>query len=189
MEQNAIINALALKAKGTCITAGEVKELLDDVRGVSFAQIVSVTDVKTAAAHKAVSIKKVTSANVQVFNNLKSFDVFAKAVKRDTGVTEWVQGETWYEHTDCFSLVAHKQTGEQYLYAIYNGADSAYLVDGVLASKQDVAQYLTASEAKKLLGAGTTYNVTNGVEHGVIVRVLKLASIVSIKAMGNKVSI
>jgi hypothetical protein len=189
MEQTAIINALALKAKNTCVTVQDVRDLLDDVRGVSFAQVVSVTDVDTAAKYKDVSIKKVTSANVQVFNNLKNFDVFAKAVKRDTGVEDWVQGETWYEHTDCFSLVAHKTTGEQYLYAIYNGADSAYLINGVQASKQEVAQYLTAGAANKLLGNGRTYNATNNVEHGVTVRVLKLASIVSISAKGDIVSL
>ena len=189
MQNTQVIQALALKAKGTQITEADVRGILDDVRGVTFAQVVSVTDVKTAAAHKGVSIKKVTTANVQLFNNLKSFDVFAKAVKRDAGVTDWVQGETWYEHTDCFSLVAHKETGEKYLYAIYNGAKSQLLVDGVMADKQTVAQYLTPSEAKKMLGDGTTYNVTNGVEHSVIVRVLKLSSLVSIRAMGDTVTV
>lgn len=189
MQSNQVIQALALKAKGTTITAQQVQELIDDVKGVTFAQVVSVTDVKPSAAHKAVSIKKVTAANVQLFNNLKNFDVFARAVKRDAGVADWVQGETWYEHTDCFSLVKHKQNSDVYLYAIYNGADSQLLVDGVPATKAEVAQYLTPSDAKKMLGDGTTYNATNGVEHSVVVRVLKLSSLVSITAMGDKVSV
>lgn len=189
MQTNQVVQALALKAKGTSITSAQVQELLDDVRGVTFAQVVSVTDVKTAAAHKAVSIKKVSTANVQLFNNLQNFDVFARAVKRNAEVDTWVQGDTWYQHTDCFSLVEHKDTKEQYLYAIYNGADSQLLVNGVAADKQTVAQYLTPSEAKKLLGDGTTYNATNDVEHSVIVRVLKLSSIVSIKAMGDMVTV
>lgn len=188
MQQAQIISALALKAKNTSVTGAQVEQLLANVKGVTFAQITSVTDVKTSAKHKHVSIKKVTCANVQLFNNLKDFDVYAKAVKRDAGVQDFVTSETWFEHTNCFSLVAHKTTGEQYLYAIYNSAKSAYIVDGVVADKQQVAQYLTASEAAKLTQT-STYNVTNGVEHSVVVRVLKLASLVSISAMQQKITV
>ncbi len=188
MQSTQIISALALKAKNTTVTSAQVQQLLADVKGVTFAQITSVTDVKTSAKHKGVSIKKVTCANVQLFNNLKDFDVYAKAVKRDAGVEEFVTSETWFEHTGCFSLVAHKQTKEEYLYAIYNTAKSAYIVDGVVVDKQQVAQYLTASEAAKLTQA-KTYNVTNGVEHGVTVRVLKLASLVSITAQKQTLTV
>lgn len=189
MQATQVIQALALKAKGTTVTSAQIQQLLSDVRGVTFAQIVSVTDVKPGKDHKTVSIKKVASSNVQLFNNVKNHEVYQRAVQRNTGAKEWEAGETWYQHTDCFSLVEHKSSKEQYLYAIYNGARSVYLVNGVQATRAEVAVYLNASDARTLMGDGTTYNVTNDVHHSVIVRVLKLSSIVSIRAMGDTLSV
>lgn len=187
MQNAQIISALALNAKKASVTSAQISALLADVKGVTFAQITSVTDVKTSAKFKDVSIKKVTNANVQLFNNLKDFDVYAKAVKRNANVEEFTTSDTWFEHTNCFSIVKHKTKGDEYLYAIYNNAKSAYIVDGVVVDKQQIAQYLTASEAQKLF-AVSTYNKANDVEHSVTVRVLKLESIVSINAMGDSVS-
>jgi hypothetical protein len=166
------------------ITAQQVQDLLANTKGTTFANITTDTQVKTAAAHKQLNIRKLTTANVQLFNNLTSYDIYAKAVKRSAGVDSFVVSDTYYEHTDCYSIVQHKTTGEQYLYAVYNNAKSVYMLDGAQLTKQQVAQYMTASTAAQLLGEKTsTYNATNDVTHDITVRILKLASIVSIRAM------
>ena len=90
-----------------------------------------------------------------------------------------------------YSLVQHKQTNAMYLYAIYNNASSLYFINGQLATKQQVAQYLTASAAKQLLAEGpaVTHNVTHNVTHAVKVRTVALANLVSITANKQQVSV
>ena len=171
------------------ITAQQVQDILANA-SVTFANIVYVTNVATAAAHKAISIKKVTSANVQLFSNIKSAtQVYANAVKRNADVANFVQASNYYTHTNCYSLVQHNTNSNLYLYAIYNNADSLYYINNVLATKQQVAQYLTASAAQQLLTpSNTVHNVTNNVTHSVIVRTIALNNIVSITANKQTVS-
>jgi hypothetical protein len=172
------------------ITTQQVQQLLNNVRGTTFANITTNTQVKTAAAHKLLDIRKITTASVQLFNNIVNFDIYANAVKRSANVTEFVTSDTYYEHTQCYSIVQHKTTGEHYLYAVYNNAKSVYMLNNVQLSKQEVAQYLTASAAAQLLSDSTsTYNATNNVTHNVIVRIIKLANITSITAMQQTITV
>lgn len=188
--------ALAAKQaqeNNNCITVADVEKLLVSVRGTTFATIASVTKVATAAAHKAMDISKVAISNVQLFNNLQEYtNVYENAVKRSAAklpvandpiaVATFEAQSNWFEHTDCFSVVKHKAKDEFYLYAIYNKAESVYLHNGCIVDKHFVAQYLTKSAAEALFSDGTSHNVANDVTHNVIVRVLKLSSIVSIVA-------
>ena len=187
--QNAL-QALALHANNKTISAQSIVQALNNA-SVTFAQVTYVTPVATSAKHKNVQIKKVVCANVQLFCTLQNFDVYTKAVKRSAStiasndaqaVDNFVAQSNYYEHdADCFSLVAHKQNGKQYLYAIYNNAQSVYFVDGRVADKQQVAQYLTASASAKLLGNNnTTHNVTNNVTHAVKVRTIALENLVQL---------
>jgi len=187
--QNAL-QALALHANNKTISANAIVSALNNA-SVTFAQVTYVTPVATSAKHKNVQIQKVVCANVQLFCTLKNFDVYTKAVQRSAStiasndaqaVDNFVAQSNYYEHDEqCFSLVAHKQNGKQYLYAIYNNASSVYFVDGRVADKQQVAQYLTASASAKLLGNNnTTHNVTNNVTHDVKVRTIALENLVSI---------
>ena len=58
-----------------------------------------------------------------------------------------------------------------------------YFINNVLATKQQVAQYLTASASAKLLdNNNTVHNVANNVTHTVKVRTIALSNIVSITA-------
>jgi hypothetical protein len=187
--QNAL-QALALHANNKTISANAIVNALNNA-SVTFASVQYVTPVATSAKHKNVVIQKVVQANVQLFCTLKNFDVYTKAVQRSankiatndsTNVEQFVAQSNYFEHdANCFSLVAHKQNAKQYLYAIYNSAQSVYFVDGRVADKQQVAQYLTASAAAKLLGNNnTTTNVTNNVTHDVKVRTIALENLVSI---------
>ena len=67
--------------------------------------------------------------------------------------------------------------------AIFNAASSTYTINNAAATKQQVAQYLTASAAQKLLtNTSTTHNATNNVTHSVVVRTIALHNINSITA-------
>lgn len=169
------------------ITRNDIVQLLSTVKGTTFASIETDTEVKPAAAHKHVSIRKLTTAQVQLFNSIRDYEIFAKAVKRSAGVTEFEQSDNWFEHTDCWSVVRHPSKGTEYLYAVYQGAQSTFTIDGVAATRAEVAALLTASAAAKLMDdSGVVYNKRNDVEHTVIPRVIALENVKRITAMGNQ---
>jgi hypothetical protein len=190
---------LAQHASAQTISAAQVAALLANV-SVTFANIAYVTQVQTAAAHKANNVQKVTVANVQLFANISAAtSVFANAVKRSAAqiasndaasVAAFTAQSNYFEHTACYSIVKHKQNSNLYLYAIYNNAQSVYFIDNTVATKQQVAQLLTASAATKLLQASnTTHNVTHNIEHNVNVRTIALANIVSIVANKQQLTV
>lgn len=176
------------------ITVTAIKALLANLTGTTFANIDYTTVVVTSAANKHLTVTKHTNANIQLFNGIKDYaSVYLNAVKRTANtldnnpenVENFKVSPTWFNHSDdCFSLVNHNKTGDAYLFAIYNNSKSEYFIDGVKASKQAVATYLTPSASKALLGDGTVYNATNDVTHSVTVRTIALDNIISIKAMG-----
>ena len=167
-----------------------IKELLNEGKGTSFAQINYVTNVATKAAFKDTVIQKVVSANVQVFANISNAqNVYQKAVKRsadkigETNADAFVPAPAHFEHTDCYSIVTNKKTGKPYLYAIYNNSDSVYFINGEVATKEQVAEYLTDSAKEKLLNpSNVTYNVNQNVVHSVVLRTIALENITDIKA-------
>lgn len=185
------------KTKGS-ITADQVRTLLAN-KSVQFAQITQCTRVQTAAKFKAVNIVKVTNANVQLFSKINEFtSVYANAVKRSAARVEsnaaanveaFTAQQNYFEHTDCYSLVQHKVSGKQYLYVIYNNAQSLYFIDGVPATRQEVAAYLTPSAAERLTNPQPVRNATHDIEHTVTVRTIELANIVSITANRQVLSV
>ena len=151
--------ALALNTKNAHLTANAITSALS-TSSVTFASITYVSTVNARAAHKAVQLRKVVSANV----------------------TEFTTSSNYFMHTKCYSIVAHKTTQALYLYAIYNNvASTTYYANNAQVSKVQFAQYLTASAAKTLLSTNTsTHNVTNNVTHNVTVRTIKLQNIVAL---------
>ena len=193
LNANTANTALQAHANANTITAQQIAAMLQNVHGTTFANICYVTQVQTAAAHKARNVQKVTVANVQLFNNLQAFtNAYTNAVKRtaaqiatndEQNVTNFVAQSNYFEHTACYSIVQHKQNSKQYLFAIYNNANSVYYINKQIATKQQVAALLTASAATKLLSNdNTTHNVTNNVTHSVTVRTIAMENIVSISA-------
>ena len=193
----------ALRKKNTALNIIQpetIERLLAPTRGVTFANVIYVTQVKTAAANKDKLVQKVTQASVQLFNNLTdASNAYAAAVKRSAeklGATpEEAQGfqvqDNYFEHTDTFSLVRHKTQDKFYLYCLYNkGATSTLYIDGDEATKEDVAALLTPSAAAMLLAPSTVvHNVSNDMDHNVTVRTIALSSIVQITANGETVLI
>lgn len=193
--------ALQQRSNNNSVTPQQVETLLQNVRGVTFAGVLQVTKVATAAAHKAVNVQKVTQASVQLFNNVQDYaNVYAAAVKRSAGniadnnvanVQAFEQQDNYFTHTNTFSLVQHKTDATKfYLFAIYNNAESMYFIDGQQATKAEVAQLLTPSAAKQLLqGTNVVHNVANDIMHTVQVRTIALDSIVELKAMRQTVTV
>lgn len=181
----------AHNANANSISANSIAAQLN-TSSVTFAQLVYVTQVKTAAAHKHVNVQKVTCANVQLFSNINAAtSVFANAVKRsaaniadnaEDAVAAFTAQSNYFAHNAaCYSLVAHKQNNKQYLYCIYNNAQSYYFIDNVLASKAQVAALLTNSAAQAMLNpSATVVNATHNIQHNVVVRTIALASLCSI---------
>lgn len=175
------------------ITAQQVANMLANVFGTTFASVVQCTPVKLAAAHKLRNVRCVTRANVMLFNNLQAFtSAYANAVKRSAAkiasndadaVSNFAAATTWFEHTDCYSVVKHKQHDSYYLYAIYSNAVSEYYIDGVAASKAQVAALMTASAAATLLNTDKrVLNATHNIEHDVVVRTVALDNVVQLTA-------
>lgn len=185
--------AIMLHANNNCITVAQLQQLLQNV-SVTFAQIVYVTTVQLAAAHKAQNIVKVTSANVQLASSLHAHtQLYARAVRKSAAqhaqnsaaaVQAFTAQQNYFVHTATHCIVQHAQhASKQYLYAIYNNAQSVYMHNNAVVSKQHVAQYCTPSAAKALLQqSNTVHNVTHNIVHSVQVRTIALSNIVSIKA-------
>jgi hypothetical protein len=183
-------NALQLNATNVKISEQDVVALLAN-KSVQFAQITTVTPVATSAKHKNVVIKKVVNANVQLFANITDYSLYAKQVMRSANkldasanITSFEVSDTWFEHTNCYSIVKHKTNNKLYLYAIFNSVTSStYFIDNVVATKEQVAQYLVPSQVSKLFDtSNVVHNKTNNVTHNLTLRTIELNNIVSIKA-------
>ena len=193
-------NAIMLHANNNVVTAQQIQNLLQNV-SVTFAQITYVTQVQTAAAHKAQNISKVTTANVILCSNINTHtSVYANKVKRSaakyaqnnaSAVAAFTAQQNYFVHTNVHCIVQHAQhVNKMYLYVIYNNASSVYMHNNTVVSKQHVAQYLTASAAKALLQKDNTVtNVTHNIVHNVQVRTIALSNIVSIKARKQLLSV
>jgi len=186
----------------TSLEAGQAVELTKQYQTVSIKDIASImgnadtpvvlttaTRVKTAAAHKDVELYKVSKARVLLPAN---GDTYVRMVKesaaalgsQEENVQAYTVGESPYQHTDVYPVCELKSTPEKkYLYAIYESTTApVYLLDGNEISKDEVANYLTASEAKKLTEESViTENKTHDIKHSVVVRTISLGNVVSIQ--------
>lgn len=185
--------AIAQHANSNTITQSAIVTLLSAVTGTTFANATYVTQVKTAAAHKALNIQKVTIANVTLANNLKAFtSLYVNKVQRTSSnsAQAFVSTASYFTHTNCYSIVKHNSKNAHYLFAMFNSASSVYMLNNVVLTKQQVAQYLTASAASKLLADNSTVvNVKNNITHSAIVRTIALANIVSLTAAKQTVTV
>lgn len=185
--------AILLHANNNTLTVAQVQQLLQNV-SVTFAQITYVTQVATAAAHKAQSITKVTTANVILCSSVNAHtSVYANKVRKSAAaissnnaaaVAAFTAAQNYFVHTNVHSIVQHAQHANKfYLYAIYNNASSVYMHNNAVVTKQHVAAYCTKSAAAQLLQTDNiVHNKTHNIKHTVAVRTIALSNIVSIKA-------
>lgn len=184
--------ALQLHANSNTLTSTQITQALNNA-SVTFAQLLYVTQVQLAAAHKLQNISKVTSANVILACNLQAqTQLYARAVRKSAAaisannpadVAAFTAQANYFAHTAVHCIVAHKQHADKlYLYAIYNNATSVYVHNNAVVTKQHVAAYCTPSAAKTLLQKdNTVVNKTHNIAHTVHVRTIALSNIVSMK--------
>jgi hypothetical protein len=184
-------HALAQRAENRTVTDTEIRALLEYHNGVTFAALTAVTQVKTAARHKHLRVQKVSWMNVQLFSGLRpDTNPYLAAVKRVTGREDFELTDTYFEHTECWSIVEHKTQHKLYLYCIVNRAESKLFIDSELTDKAAVAELLTDSARERLLNPSSeTFNKTNGVTHTVVPRTIMLASIVELRANNQVVRV
>jgi len=178
------------------ITSTQIQNILGN-KASTFAGIEYKTKVPTAAKHKTVNIEKYTVANVQLFANTEAEGIYTKAVQKAASkiqendsdkVAEFKAQENYFEHTDCYSIVEHKASKKQYLYAVFNNAKSTFTVNGKCATREQVAEFLTPSAREKLLGDNVVHNKTYDVLHTIQVRTIALENIVEIRTNGQTVT-
>lgn len=189
---NTAQTALQQHAQQSHITALCVANVLGNAQQAP-AQITYVTTVKTSAKCKDVSIKKVTQATVTLYANanaqyttLVKQTASAIPTNNASNVQQFTAQDNYFEHTQCYSVVQHKQTLAQYLYALFNNAQTStlYFINNTLATKQDVAQYLTPAQQQQLFNTNTqTHNVTHNITHNAICRTIALRNIVTIASV------
>ena len=164
---------------------------LANVSGVRFAHIEYNSDIKTSAKYKDVKITKDVSANIQIFGSILDYtNVYKNAIIRSgkrieendiSKLESFEVSDNYFYHPNnkAWSLVEHKTSHKQYIYCLFNSVSSTiYYVDGIQTEKENIFQYLTPSEVKKLTeGAETTYNKRNDVYHTLIPRTIKLENI------------
>lgn len=170
--------------------AMDIKQALGQT-STTFAGVKYTSEVKLAAKNKHIKAHKEVEANVTLFNKLNDYGVYARAVmKRSSSElepTEFKTNETYFKHTDCFSIVEHKTNGRQYLYCIMNRIKSStYYIDGELATKEEVMELVTPSVRKQMEQGSTTYNKTNDVTHNLVLRTIALENIKELNVNKHK---
>lgn len=155
----------------------------------AFANISYTTTVKTAAAHKALNIQKHVTATVQIFNTASAYTTAVKnsaakiASNNSTNVQNFKKQQASFTHlSNCYAIVHNANTNNYMLYARFiNVQSTSYTINNKAATKQQVAQYLTASAQKQLLNnSSTTHNKANNIQHNVVMRTISLSNINSI---------
>ena len=169
----------------------QIVSMLHNVK-VQFASIVQCTQVACAAAHKHITILKVSYCNITVASDAQNLYLHAvqnsasKIAQDEQNIANFTTSAASFTHTNCYSIVKNNNSNKLYLFALYNKthASAYYCVNtNTLLTIQQVAQYLTASAAKTLLNVtNVTHNVTNNVTHTVVPRTISLQNIISLNA-------
>lgn len=170
----------------------KIQTALNNVKGSTIATIETVTPVTVSAANKkaGIVIEKKTIGSVMLFNNINDdTDPYLNKVLKTSGADTFEKSSTYFHHLDTYSLCKHNTKDEYYLSLIWNKAQSQYFVNGIEATKEQVAQYQTPSEAKKTLdNSGIVVNVKNDIDHAAIFRVVKLDNIKRLAVAGHVIT-
>lgn len=181
-------------------TASAVQAMLANTK-TTFAHVVQVTQVKTAAAHKQQTILKVSSVNVMLstcantYTNAVKNSAAKQATNSTNNVNNFKASKASFTRTSCAAIAhSNKTQALQLVYLAFNNVKSAnktyYICANTMQvlSKEQVAQYLTASAAKQLLNKQTTVtNKTHNIVHTVHTRSVNMHNVISVTA--NKTTV
>jgi hypothetical protein len=185
-----IVNTLnAKQASNTSnINVTSIINALANINSTTFATLTQASKVATASAHKAQNIYKLTVQNVTLCNSNAS--LYSNAVAREAVAT--AQADAFTALPSNYTMIDNSysvcaltsNTNKHYLRAIVNKCLQVtyYCANtNALLSKEEVAQYLTASASKQLLTPSTSTHVQHAnVTHTVTARTFSLQNIYSI---------
>lgn len=192
----------------TKMAAHNVNDLLIDTTGTTFANMVSVTDVKLQSPKNnprtaGVQILKVCKMTLILANNLKESTNLYKNKVLKTVEFENANDDTFVfsgsNYTRCLSdaysvLSLARDPGQKYLEAFpqdVQGVDYVKIEGGkaFIIAKEELEQYLTPGEWKKLNeDKSVVYNKTNDATHSAVYRAFKLASVRELTIKGQTYS-
>lgn len=183
------------KQQGVDNMKAKLEAALANISGTTLAYIAQTTPVGLAAKNKARNIVKHTEASVTLANNLKEMtNLYLNKVKKTAisgDAEEFELSSTWFKHTDTYSIVKHNTKEQYYLYVLYNKCHSSVYEDldtGTVMSKEEVAELMTPSAAKKLLGEdGVSHNKKNDVKHMAVIRTIAIANLDKVTISGNEI--
>lgn len=187
--QNIVSTLNSKKASNTSnINVTSIINALKHVKATTFAGLTQASKVKTAAAHKAEDIYKITVQQVTLCNSDAS--LYNNAVTREVVKTNQASEfeslpSNYVMINDSYSVCALKSnTNKHYLRAIVNNASEVVYycnTTNKFLTKQEVSEYLTASASKALLNPPKTNEIKHAeVEHNVTIRNFGLENIYSI---------
>lgn len=172
--------------------------ILSDTVGTTFANMVSVTDVALASAHKkaGIVVKKVVQSTIIVANNLKEgTNLYKNKVLKTMDSDQYTFSGSNYEHAidsngimiDAFSVISlRRDNSKKYLEAMPQSTQGVHYVkiqngNVSLIYKDALKELLTPANAKKLdEDKSKVESVKNKTTHEAIYRAYKVESIHSL---------
>ncbi len=180
--------AITKRANGARITAGQVAAIA--ATKPALVKLTQVTPVALAAANKQRNIVKVAQTVCILPNDS---DVYTSAIKHTAkgsaeDIAAYTPRESKYNHCGSAyaALTLKSDDSKEYLYTIQDNCTKSVLVDadtGTVLEKAQVAELMTKSAAKKLLGdtSAEKTNKTFDIEHDVCVRTIKMENVIKME--------
>lgn len=167
--------------------ANNIKKMLSS-NSATFANVTTCTTVKLASAKN----NKLVSANLQILKisnaNITLNANYTNSVNKSANITNFVANKSANNTTTYNNCLKHNINTNNYLLQVtYNKVFNSVYINAQtqqILTKQQVATYLTASAAKKLLAVQTnvTHNITNNVTHNVVLRTIALNNVITLCA-------
>lgn len=178
----------------------QIVEILNTTNGSTIVRLQYTTEVKTAAKHKAVKIEKTTIASALLFGKVSAYkNAYKRRVQKTAleiegnnqeSIDNFQLSDNWHIASEqAYSIRLHKEKGTKYLFPMFTGhSKTVFTIDGVPASREQVAAFLTPSAARDLLDTtGIVTNKKNGVKHRAIVRTIGMENVNWIKIKGKTI--
>lgn len=158
------------------------------------ALLLTSTNIAVAAKHKnSVVITKQSAVNATLYASAQAYTqlVQASAAQQQSNASNAASVVNFSAQASKYTHLKHAHclctlNNNLYLQVICNSASSTYYINNVVATKQQVAQYLTTSAANAMLNSSSVQtNKTHNIQHNVVVRTYKLSSIQSVQFLNS----
>jgi hypothetical protein len=155
------------------ISLSELKEVLLNVKGVTFAGLATSTIPKLPKSCPFLNVSKLTLSNVTI-GAFYSNSVNRQRVREGNDATFEAQPRAWGTHIEGTPLVEHKE--KFYLACQFNKAESSFLCNGKAIEKAELVAWLPKESDPK---------ESQGVEKAIVYRTYALESIKELTMKGD----